>query len=414
MKFPIDDIRAQFPALSLRDEDVVRTYLDNPAGTQVPKRVIEGVTDVIINANSNSGMFNRTSVDIDARIHHLYQSCAIFFGADDPGEIIIGPNMTTLTYHLSRCLGADFKAGDEIILTRMDHEGNVAPWLQLAEDLDLVIKWLPVNLDTWRVEPEALSEALSDRTKLLAINYASNLTGSINDVKQLTKIAKNAGVIVYVDGVQYAPHLAIDVKDLGCDFFLTSSYKFFGPHLGVGYGRREILESIRAYKTRTAYNCLPDRMITGTQQMELFGGLQATLDYFVDFGKAIDPSADTRGSLVAAFQTFSEYEDHLAKRMIDGLSNLKGVTLQGPPANENAGIRVPSISFSHKLKASRDIAKALSAANIYCHWGNNYALELTRSIGLDVDDGPVRVGIAHYNTEAEVDRTLAQLDRILG
>lgn len=413
MTFPVQQVRASFPALAVNDDGVARTYLDNPAGTQVPRSVMDSITDVLVHSNSNSGMFNRTSVDMDARIDRLYASMATFFGSNDPGEVIIGPNMTSLTFHLSRCLAADFKPGDEIILSRMDHEGNIAPWLQIAEDHDLVVKWLPVNLETWRVEADALAPLLSDRTRLLAINYASNLTGSINDVKALTRMAKDAGALVYVDGVQYAPHYAIDVKEIGCDFFICSSYKFFGPHLGIAWGRREVLERLHPYKVRTAYNTLPDRLITGTQQMELLGGLQATFDYFVDFGRSEKLQADERTALCAAFHAFSQYEDVLARSLLDGLGQISGVTVHGLPANGNQPLRVPTIAFSHHKMASKEIARALSASNIFCHWSHNYALELTRAIGLDPEDGPVRLGIAHYNTAEEIMKTLEQLTIIL-
>ena len=258
MTFPIDLVRTQFPSLLTTDAGQPRIYFDNAAGTQVPQQTIDHIVDYFQRYNSNTGVFNPTSVAVDAMYADATQAMADFLGTPDPGEVLIGASMTTLTYHLSRSLAHQFSSGDEIIITRMEHEGNVSPWLQMAEDNGLIVKWLEFDRDSWVVEPPMLEALITDRTKLLALNYASNLTGGVNDVKALTEIAHSAGAQVYVDAVQYASHRLIDVKELGCDFLACSPYKFYGPHLGVVYGQRERLDALHPYNCdvrRMSYRC---------------------------------------------------------------------------------------------------------------------------------------------------------------
>ena len=246
--FPIDRVRREFPALSQSHDGRPRVFMDNPAGTQLPRRVVDAVSNALVNAASNYGGFFENSRNADAIYASAHGAMADFLNAHSPNEIVVAQSMTALTLHVSRSLGRRFAPGDEIIVTRMDHEGNVSPWLLLAEDLDLVVKWLPFNLDTWKIEPEDLQALLGPRTRLLALNYASNLTGSVNDVAELVALARSAGAMTFVDAVQLAPHRCIDVRALDCDFLVCSSYKFFGPHLGVLWGRREPLDELAAYK----------------------------------------------------------------------------------------------------------------------------------------------------------------------
>ncbi|MGB5801197.1 MAG: cysteine desulfurase-like protein, partial [Mesorhizobium sp.] len=280
MAFPVDSVRKDFPALGLSDEGRRRIYLDNPAGTQVPRAVADAVSDCLLATNANLGGFFTTTLAAQKIVDDAHQAMADFLGAASPEEIIIGPNMTTLTYHMSRTLGRGFMPGDEIVLTRMDHEGNVSPWLQLAEDKGLVVRFLPFDRETWQVEEAALAGLLSDKTRLVALNHASNLTGSINRVKALTAIAKKAGALVYVDSVQFAPHGLVDVQDIGCDFLACSAYKFFGPHMGVLWGRRAVIEALQPYKCRCSSDALPDRFELGTLQIELMAGLSAAVGHF--------------------------------------------------------------------------------------------------------------------------------------
>jgi cysteine desulfurase family protein (TIGR01976 family) len=411
MQFPLDDVRSRFPAL--RRSPDLPAYLDNPAGTLVPQSVIDAVSDAMATASSNLGGFFAASHRAEAIWEAAHDAVADLVGARSRREIIIGPNMTTLTLHLSRSIGRLLTAGDEIIVTRMDHEGDVSPWLLLAEDLDLTVKWLPFNRETWRIEPEDLRALLTDRTRLLALNYASNLTGSINDVEALTAIAKGAGALVYVDAVQLVPHRLPDVAQLGCDFLACSSYKFFGPHLGMVWGREELLAQLTPYKCRCASDALPERFETGTPQVELLAGLAATVDYLAWLGEATGHGGPRRARLKGAYAACDAHETRLTNRLIAGLKDIAGVTIHGITNPNRSAERVPTVSFTHKRVSTHKIAEALAAKDIYVWSGHNYAYEVARHLGLDETEGVVRVGLAHYNNEAEVERCLAAIAAIV-
>ena len=322
--FPIELIRSQFPALA-----GASVFLDNPAGTQVPRQVISAVSAAMAEAASNIGGFfgaSKCAKDIWTRAH---DAAAELLGGQSGREVILGQSMTMLTFHMSRSLGRAWAPGDEIIVTRMDHDANVAPWLRMAEDRGLVVRWLPFNRETWRIEPEDLRPLLSSKTRLLALNYASNLTGSINPVAELTDLAKQAGALVYVDAVQLVPHVKADVKAIGCDFLVCSSYKFFGPHLGVLWGREALLRELNPYAVRCGPSDLPGRHELGTPQTELFAGLAATADYFVWLGEQVGSSGGRQDKIKAAYSAATAYEMPLALRLIDGLKSIEGVSLQG-------------------------------------------------------------------------------------
>lgn len=397
--FPIDQVRAAFPALATSDDGQRRIYFDNAAGTQVPQHTIDRITDFFHRYNSNTGVFNSTSVAVDAMVAETIRAAADYLGTDDPGEVIIGANMTTLTYQLSRSLAHRFSPGDEIIISRMEHEGNVTPWLQMAEDNDLTVRWLDFDRTTWRVEPAALEALLNDRTRLLALNYASNLTGGVNDVKALTALAHKAGALVYVDAVQFASHRLIDVVDLGVDFLACSPYKFFGPHLGVVFGRRELLESLHVYKLRCASDDLPYRFSTGTPAFELIAGLMGTLEYFQWLAGLVGADGNRRALFSAAYSAMGEHEDKLSAQLLEGLNAIPGLQMQGATTLEH---RVATFSFTHDRYQPSAIARQLSAAGLFCHWGDNYAMEVARALDLDPVEGVVRLGLAHYNTRDEV------------
>lgn len=410
--FPVESVRSRFPALSRVANPPI--YLDNPAGTLVPQQVIDAVGAAMAGASSNLGGFFAGSRRADAIWLKAHQAVADLLGAASEREIVIGQNMTTLTLHLSRSIGRRFRPGDEIILTRMEHEGNVSPWLLMARDLGLEVKWLPFNRDSWRIEPEDLRPLLSDRTRLLALNYASNMTGSINDVAALTAIAKQAGALVYVDAVQLVPHRLPEVHALGCDFLACSSYKFFGPHLGMVWGRESLLAELEPYKCRCASDALPERFETGTPQTELLAGLAATVDYLEWLGEATGHHGTRREKLLGAYRSFEAYENVLSRRLIGGLLRLPHVTVRGITDAASLAHRVPTISFTHVHVSTHVIAKALAEQDI-CAWsGHNYALEPARLLGLDEDEGVVRLGVAHYNTIEEIDRTLAAIAKIVG
>lgn len=408
--FPIDDVRAQFPSLSIED----RIYFDNPAGTQVPASVATAVADCLLYRNANLGGHFATSHAADEVVANAHSAMADFYGADDADEIIIGSSMSTLTFHLSRSISHDFKPGDEIILTNFDHEGNVAPWLHIAEDKGLVVRWAEVNRDTWRIEPESVAGLITDKTRLLALGYASNFMGAVNDVKPIVELARNAGVLTYVDAVQYAPHGHVDVSELGCDFLVSSSYKFFGPHLGVLWGRRALLESLPAYKCRCSPEDLPWRFETGTSAIEQQAGLTAAVDYFAWLGGELGEQGSRRTQIVKAFDASQRYEAELVTPLLQGLRELPGVEVYGPmPDTVGQGIeRVPTVSFRHNSLSPDHIARTLAAEQVFVWQGHNYAFEMAKSLGIEAEGG-VRIGLAHYNTAAEVDRAIAVLNKVL-
>ena len=276
--------RSQFPALALTDAGRPRVYFDNPAGTQVPQQVIDRTVDCLVNRNANLGGYFATTVAAGELVDEAHRACADFYNAATPAEIVFGQNMTTLTFHMSRCLGRKFRAGDEIVLSRMDHDANVAPWLLLAEDLGLTVRWMDFDTGTYEFPDDALTRVLSDRTRLVAMGMASNCTGTVNDVKRFAAQARAAGAIVYLDAVQFAPHYAIDVQDLGADIVVSSAYKWFGPHQGVLWGREDLLEETFGYKVRPAGEDLPHKFETGTLSHEGMAGCLGAIEYLEQFG----------------------------------------------------------------------------------------------------------------------------------
>lgn len=412
-EFPIEAVRGKFPALSLTDDGRRRIYLDNPAGTQVPQAVADAVSRCLLTTNANLGGFFETTVAAQKVVDAAHAAMADFLNAPSVEEIVIGANMTTLTYHMSRTLGRMMKPGDEIIVTRMDHEGNVSPWLQLAEDLGLVVRFLPFDERSWQVEETALKGLLSEKTRLVALNYASNLTGSINKVKALTAAAKQAGALVYVDAVQFAPHGLVDVQALGCDFLICSAYKFFGPHLGILWGRRDVIDALQPYKCRCSSNVLPERFELGTPQIELMAGLTAAIDYFADLGTAAGESGSRRQRIAKAFEVSMAYENTLARQLIEGLSSIDGLVIHGITDPERLAERVPTVSFTVEGIAPETIVRQMNAENIFVWSGHNYAWEVVHQLGIPAEQGVVRIGIAHYNTAAEIEETLESVHRVI-
>ncbi len=411
--FPIARVRREFPALAQSHSGRPRVFMDNPAGTQLPRRVIDAVSNAMVGAASNYGGFFENSRNAEAIHARAHGAMADFVNARSPDEIVVAQSMTALTLHVSRSLGRRWAPGDEIIVTRMDHEGNVSPWLLLAEDLNLVVKWLPFNLDTWRIEPKDLRALLGPRTRLLALNAASNLTGSINDVAALAALARSAGALTYVDAVQLAPHRRIDVQALGCDFLVCSSYKYFGPHLGVLWGRRQLLDELTAYKVRCASDEPPWKWETGTPQTELLAGLAACVDYHDWLGREVSDADSRRRRIEAAYRAATDHEVGLATRLIDGILAIPGTTVHGITDPDRVAGRVPTVSMTHARMSPPQMAQRLARQGV-CVWsGHNYALEAGRHLGIDEATGVLRIGLVHYNTGEEVDATLAALERAL-
>ncbi len=407
--FDVHAARRQFPALALQDQDKPRVYFDNPAGTQVPQQVIDRTVDCLIHKNANLGGYFKTTLDASHLVAEAHQACADFYNASTPEEIIFGQNMTTLTLHFSRCLGKRFQKGDEIILSRMDHDANIAPWLLLADDLGLVVRWMDFDPETYEFPADALTKVLSSKTKVLAMGMASNCTGTVNDVAHFAKQAKAAGAIVYLDAVQFAPHYFIDVQSLNADFVVSSAYKWFGPHQGILWGRKSLLQETFGYKVRPVGEALPDKFETGTLSHEGMAGCLGAIEYLAQFGQGTSRAA----TLKSAWDNLAHYEHGITLQLIEGLLKVKGLTVRGITSANAMHRRVPTVSFTVDNVNPKGLAKHFAAENIFVWSGHNYALETINAMGLMDQGGVLRVGLAHYNTAAEVDALLGSLNRAL-
>ncbi len=421
MSFDLEAVRSQFPALALTDNGKRRIYFDNPGGTQVPTCVAEAITDCLLTKNANLGAHFKTSKDADAVVQSAREAMADFLNAPSADEISFGQNMTTITLHMSRSIGRLLRPGDEIVLSQMDHDANIGPWLLLARDLELEIRWLPFNKDSFEFDLDVLDEVITERTRLVCVGGASNLTGTINDVTSICAKARAAGAMTYIDAVQIAPHVPTDVQQIGCDFFVCSPYKFFGPHQGVLWGRREVLEQLEPYKVRPAAPELPWRFETGTQSHEGLAGITATVNYFASIGQSMAQDyagswsqlSGRRRGVHAALELLFDYEKLLAGRLIEGLLSIDGITIQGISNPDAMDRRVPTVSFTHDKKSPDLIAEELARQNIFVWSGHNYALEVARTLGILESGGAVRVGPVHYNSMSEIDETLEALSTIL-
>jgi cysteine desulfurase family protein (TIGR01976 family) len=405
--FTAAQARRHFPALALTDAGRPRVYFDNPAGTQVPQQVVDRTVDCLVNRNANLGGYFATTMAAGELVDEAHRACADFYNAATPAEIVFGQNMTTLTFHMSRCLGRRFRKGDEIVLSRMDHDANVAPWLLLAEDLGLTVRWMDFDTGTYEFPDDALTRVLSDRTRLVAMGMASNCTGTVNDTKRFAAQARAAGAIVYLDAVQFAPHYAIDVQDLGADIVVSSAYKWFGPHQGVLWGRKDLLAETFGYKVRPAGEDLPHKFETGTLSHEGMAGCLGAIEYLEQFG-----TGGTRAQRISsAWTAMAAYEQKLTLTLIEGLRSFKGLTVRGITSANAMHRRVPTVSFTLEGHHPQALAKAFAADNIFVWSGHNYAVEPVTRMGLMDKGGVLRVGLAHYNTEAEVDALLSSLSR---
>ena len=403
-------VRSQFPSLSLKDGGQPRVYFDNPAGTQVPQQVIDRTVACLTASNANTGGYFPTTLSVGELVDEAHQACADFYNARSANEIVFGQNMTSLTFHFSRCLGKRFKPGDEIVLSRMDHDANISPWLLLADDLGLIIKWMEFDPGTYEFPDDALTKVLSTRTKLVALGLASNCTGTITDVKHFASQAKTVGALVYVDAVQLAPHVAIDVQDLGIDVLVSSAYKWFGPHQGILWAREDLLVETFAYKLRPAGDEPGHRFETGTLSHEGMAGTIGAIEYLEQYGEG----GSRRARIASAWGVLESYERTLTQRLIDNLREFKGLTIRGITSANAAHRRVPTVSFTLEGHVPDTLAKGFAADNIFVWSGHNYAIEPVGKMGLLEKGGVLRVGLAHYNTEAEVDALSRSLHRIIG
>ena len=407
--FDVAHARRHFPALALQDDGKERTYFDNPAGTQVPQQVIDRMVDCLARTNANLGGLFRTTQQADALVDEAHKAVADFYNAASPEEMIFGQNMTSLTLHMSRCIGASLSAGDEIVLSRMDHDANVGPWLQLAEDKGLTVRWMEFNTDSCEFPADALSKVLSSRTRLLAMGMASNCTGTINDTAAFARQAKAAGALVYLDAVQFAPHEPIDVQALGADFVVSSPYKWYGPHMGVLWGRKGALQATKAYKVRAVGEDLPHKFETGTLSHEGMAGTLGAIEYLETLGTG----ATRRARITSAWGRLADYERSLTQKLIQGLGAIQGLKIYGITSANAMHRRVPTVSFTVNGVPPETLARKFAAQNIFVWSGHNYALEPVRALGLLDKGGVLRVGLAHYNTEVEVTGFLSSLKSIL-
>ncbi len=418
----VDLIRSRFPALRPNGCGEPPVFLDNPGGTQVPQTVVDAMSDCLIHKNANLGGLFATSRAADAVYAEAHEAMADFFNARSAREVIFGQNMTTLTFHMARAIGRRLDPGDEIIVTRMEHDANVAPWLLMARDRGLEVKVLPFDLESYEFDLARLEELLSPRTRLLAIGQASNMIGTINPVKEAAALAHGVGALVYVDAVQYAPHGIIDVQDLDCDFLVCSPYKFYGPHMGVLWGREEVLLALQPDKLRAAADGLPDRFETGTLNHEAMAGTTAAVEHFAWIGRELAPetnrigqqaSTGRRRDLRAAMEFLGDLERPLTQHLIAGLAAIQGVRILGITNPNALHRRVPTVSLTVAGQAPGPLAAALGEQGIQVWNGHNYALDPIRALGLMDSGGALRIGLAHYNTRAEVDRTLTALGTLI-
>ena len=401
----LQSIRRQFPALSLKVDGEPVVYLDNPAGTQVPQRVIDRTAEYWRTMNANQGGTSVTSQRSDALIAQVRQAAATFLNAASADEIVFGPNMTTLTFALSRAIGRELRPGDEIVVTRLDHDANVSPWLALQER-GVTVRFVDMHVPECTLDMNDLHRQLTARTRLVAITHASNAVGSIPDLAEVSRAAHAAGAWVWVDAVHYGPHGRIDVRAIDCDFLVCSSYKFYGPHQGVLYGRRELLQRLRPYKVRPSSDEVPTRWETGTQNHECLAGMLGAFEYLAELGGS---DRVVRPAVEAAMDRVRSHERALAARLIDGLGQIPGIQLYGVTAPDGLDRRAPTVSLTWPPHRPETVARWLASHQVFVTHGDHYATELMTRLGLVEQGGTLRIGMAHYNTASEVDLVLELL-----
>jgi len=418
MPLDLPTIRSKFPALKRP-----AIFFDNPGGTQVAQPVLDRMNAYLVENNANHGGAFDTSRKSDAMLDEAHSALADFFNGSRPEEIVFGNNMTSLTFTISRAIARTWKPGDEIVVTRLDHDANITPWVMEAEDRDCKIRWVDFHPEDGTLDIASFQKALEGKPRLVAFGYASNALGTINPVAKLIRMAHEAGAWVYIDAVQYAPHGPIDVQALECDFLTASSYKFFGPHAGVLYGKHEHLERLSAYKVRPAPNDLPGKFETGTQNHEGIAGMLGAIEYLEWVGKTfggiykekyMDRYQGRRLYLKQAMAAIRAYEYELSRTMLEVLEETPGLTLYGLRDVRRLEERVPTFSFTLQNQHPRQVAEKLGEAGIYVWDGNYYALAVTERLGIEESGGMVRVGAVHYNTLDEVSRFHNILMKIAG
>ncbi len=421
MSFDVHALRAQFPALSQVKTHGAKApiFFDNPAGTQVPQIVIDAVVDYFVHMNANQGGAFASSQQTDDLIGAVRQKVADFINAPAAKEIVFGANMTTLNFALSRALGKTLQRGAEIVLTHMDHDANVQPWRRIAEDYDLVIRWADIVTTDCTLDMDSLEAALTEKTRIVAAVHASNAVGTINPVQQIAAMAHAAGALFVVDAVQSAPHIPIDVQAIDCDFLLCSAYKFYGPHIGLLWGRYDLLAELPVYKVRPAKDVPPERWETGTQSHETIAGVGGALDYLAGIGRDygagyVDEFPDFSGNsldLKTGMAASAVYESELVTHLIEVLQRIPGMTIAGISDPARFAERVPTVACAHDSRSPAELAQLLAENNIYVWSGNYYAQEIMDRLGRG-EQGMLRIGLAHYNTHQEIDELEAVLKQL--
>jgi cysteine desulfurase family protein (TIGR01976 family) len=407
-------VRSQFPSLAQKVNGHPATFLDGPGGTQVPQRVIDAISDYLRRDNANTGGAYSTSRRTDAMIAEARSAMADFLhcGAD---EVAFGPNMTTLTYAISRAIGRDLNPGDQIVVTRLDHDANVSPWLAMAEDRGVTVRWAEIQDEDCTLDLADLASKINSKTKLVAVGYASNAVGTINPVNQVVRLAHAAGALAYIDAVHYSPHGLIDVSALDCDFLVCSTYKFFGPHMGVLFGKREHLQRLRPYKVRPNTNATPNCWEWGTLNHECIAGITACVEYIADVGRRGCPEVPTRRAAIeAAYEAFHQQERALLERIMTGLRKIPGLKIYGITDPARFEERCATLAVRIDNHTPLELATRLGDRGFFTWDGNYYALNLTEHLDVEKSGGFLRIGLVHYNTLEEVDRLLAALREIVG
>jgi cysteine desulfurase family protein (TIGR01976 family) len=406
MTFDPASVRPMFPALG-RDA----AFLDGAAGSQVPQSVIDAVSNYYVRHNANHGGFFATSRESDAVVDEARRACADLLGTPDDGCVAFGANMTTMTFALSRAIAARWQPGDEVIVTRLDHDANVSPWVRAAADRGATVRHVAIHPEDCTLDLDDFRPQLGPRTKLVAVGCASNAVGTRNPFPEMIRLAHEVGAVVFLDAVHHAPHLLMDVVAWDCDFLCCSAYKFFGPHVGILYGKRYLMEELPAYKVRPCPETLPDRWMTGTQNFAAIAGTGAAVEYLAGIGRSLGETGDRRACLVRAFAAIEQYERAAGARLLEGLASVKGVRVYGISDSKRLAERVPTVSFTVAGRTPGEVARHLAQRSVFAWHGNYYALPLTEALGVE-PDGMVRVGLLHYNTAADIGRLVTALEEL--
>ena len=411
------ELRKHFPSLKRQVNGRPAVFLDGPGGTQTPQSVTEAMGRYLLQNNSNTGGAFVTSERSGEVMAAARQAMADFFNARRPEEIVFGQNMSSLTFAMSRALSRTWRPGDEIVVSRLDHDANISPWLMAAAEREVTVRWLDFRPEDCTLDLAGLPDLLNDRTRLLAVTHASNAVGSIVDVATCVEMAHEAGALVYVDAVHYSPHGLIDVQALDCDFLVASAYKFFGPHTGIMYGKYELLDELDAYKVRAAPDDPPEKWETGTQSFESLAGVSAAVNYIARIGRPYGQSESEpqpgiggrRADLVRAMQAVKEYEERLSLHFLQKARTVPGLRVYGITDVERLAERAPTFAVSLAGYSARQVAVHLGRQGIFVWDGHYYAVAVMERLGVLEDGGLVRIGLVHYNTGEEVERAVAAL-----